>query len=372
MSQKRDELSAEFNKLAARAAELRSTEDGAEELITVTTKMRSIESELAVIDRQDGTAKVEIVAPKASSLGDAVVASRVLEQPIGSSVEIEGRDVYTTTQFPTPAGANPVFARESDAGIYALPSLPTSVLDLIPVIPTSSDVVRYFKQSSFTNNASGDAQLEASGKSEINWQSVVVPVAKAAHHIIVAKEVLADEPAVAALVNREGVRGVRETMETQLLSATNVTNGLQSIVATASSTTYSTEEGILTGIRKAKTACEVAGLAADFVVVSPAVREQIDLLALPDNGGVGYFAAGPTTLFGLRLVTSYRLPAGVDALVGSTQALSLRVRGGVEVETSNSHDDYFIKDGIAVKVSARAALANIRPEAFRKVSAAAA
>ena len=359
--QKRDELTSEFNKLAARAAELRNTDTGAEELITVTAAMRSIESELAVLNGQDGIAKVEVVNPRATSLGDDVVATRVFEKPIGSSTLVE-RDIFTAPSGTV--GAQPLFARESDPGIYGLPTLPTSFVDLLPVIPTSSDVVRYFRQETFTNNAGGVGQLSASGKSDLSWSQQIALVTKVAHHIIASAESLADDPAVAALINRDGLRGIREEVEEQLLSPSQSMVG--SVLTGAQTETYANGSSVLAAIRKAKTKAELAGLPADFVVVTPQIREAIDMVSVPENGGAGYFTTGATSVFGLRLVTSYRLPAGVNFLVGSTQAVSLRSRQGVEVETSNSHDDLFVKDGVVVKVSTRLALANIRPTAFVK------
>jgi len=120
--------------------------------------------------------------------------------------------------------------------------------------------------------------------------------------------------------------------------------------------------------RKAKTSAESAGLPADFCVVSPAIRELIDLAAVTENGGAGLFVGGPNTVFGLSLVTSYNIPAGIEAVVGSSQAVRLRSRSGIEVSTSNSHGSLFISDGVAVKVKARLAVENIRPEAFVKIA----
>ena len=370
MSQKRDELTSEFNKLAAKAAELRNAETGAEELITVTAKMRSIESELSVIDRQEGVAKVEVVSAAVSSLGEEAVQSRVFSKPIGSAVELEKRDISNSGQLPLPAGTSSYIGLADTAGIAGLPTLPTSFVDLLPVVPTSSDVVRYFSQDTFTDNSANAGQLGALNKSELTWSSKIAVVTKIGHHIVVAKETLEDDAAVAALINREGVRGVREEIEDQLLAATQVAGKLSSVLAAATASTYTAAEGVLAGIRKAKTVAENAGLPADLVIVTPATREAIDLLALPYNGGVGYFAGGPTSVFGMRIVTSYRLPAGVTFVVGSTQAITLRSRAGVTVETTDSHNDYFVKDGVTIKVTSRLAVQNVRPAAWVKGSVA--
>lgn len=365
-TQKRDSLTSEFNKLAAKAAELRGSES-TDELISVTAQMRSIESELAVLNGQDApVSKVELVATTSDTLGDAVVRSGIASMPVGNSVEIEKRDIF---QSMPGAGGQP-FTVQEPGTVYGLPTLPTSFVDLLPVVPTSADAVRFYKQVLFTNNADGvNGQLVALPQSEVTWSAHVVPVSKVGHYMIVSNETLSDEPALAALINREGVRGVREEIEKQLLATTQVAGSIASLVSGAQSVAWDDEgQTILAAIRKAKTAAESAGLPADFCVVSPAIRELIDLAAVTENGGAGLFVGGPNTVFGLNLVTSYNIPAGIEAVVGSSQAVRLRSRSGIEVSTSNSHGSLFISDGVAVKVKARLAVENVRPEAFVKIA----
>ena len=364
-NQKRDSLNSEFNKLAASASELRVA-NSTDELIQVTAQMRSIESELAVLNGQDApVAKVELVASKSDTLGDAVVRSGISSLPVGSSAEIEKRDIF---QGPAGGSAQP-FTFQEPGAVYGLPVLPTSFLDLLPVVPTSADGVRYFKQVLFTNNADGvNGQLVALPQSEVTWTAVFAPVSKVGHYMIVSDETLSDEPALAALINREGVRGVREEIEKQLLATSQVNGSVFSLVTGAQTETWDDEgQSILSAIRKAKTKAEVAGMPADFCVVSPAIRELIDLAAVTDAGGSGYFVGGPNTVFGMNLVTCYNIPNGIEAVIGSTQAVRLRSRSGVEVSTSNSHAGLFITDGVAVKVKARLAVENVRAEAFVKI-----
>jgi hypothetical protein len=364
--QKRDSLTSEFNKLAVKASDLRSAENSTEELIEVTAQMRSIESELSVLNGQDAPAvKVEVVKSASDTLGDAVVRSGISALPVGSTTEIEKRDIF---QGPAGGSAQPYLFNEPGA-VYGLPTLPTSFLDLLPVVPTSGDGVRYFKQVLFTNNADGiNGQLVALPQSEVTWTAVYAPVSKVGHFMIVSDETLSDEPALAALINREGIRGIREQIEKQLLATSSGNGDVASLVAGAQTETWDDEgQSIMSAIRKAKTKAEVAGLPADFIVVSPAIRELIDLGAITDSGGAGYFSQAPSTVFGLNIVTCYNLPAGIEAVVGSTQAVRLRSRSGVEVSTSNSHAGLFITDGVAVKVKARLAVENVRAEAFVKI-----
>ena len=57
------------------------------------------------------------------------------------------------------------------------------------------------------------------------------------------------------------------------------------------------------------------------------------------------------------------------ALVGAfaTQSQVFR-KGGIRVEASNSHQDFFIKNLVAIRAEERLALAVYRPGAFGKVT----
>ncbi len=112
-------------------------------------------------------------------------------------------------------------------------------------------------------------------------------------------------------------------------------------------------------------------LMPDGVVVNPADWAQI-LLTKSDDGA--YLTAGPfsaiqsPTLWGLPVAVTPSIAAGT-ALVGAfkTGAQVFR-RGGIRVEASNSHQDYFIKNLVAIRAEERLALAVYRPGAFGKVT----
>jgi HK97 family phage major capsid protein len=57
------------------------------------------------------------------------------------------------------------------------------------------------------------------------------------------------------------------------------------------------------------------------------------------------------------------------ALVGAFGTMSQVFRkGGIRVEASNSHQDFFIKNLVAIRAEERLALAVYRPGAFGKVT----
>jgi HK97 family phage major capsid protein len=87
-----------------------------------------------------------------------------------------------------------------------------------------------------------------------------------------------------------------------------------------------------------------------------------------------YFGAGPfapmqaATMWGLPVAPTPSIVANT-ALVGAFGSMSQVFRkGGIRVEASNSHQDFFIKNLVAIRAEERLALAVYRPASFGKVT----
>ncbi len=348
-------LIAEQNKLSARSAELRASDTPAiDELTELEARQVSIARDIATLTvRENAPQKVEFVAPAVTSLGEDLARTAIGTSPVGTSFVAEARDIFTDPFGGV--GAQPSAPTDTTQGIAAVKSLPTSFLNLLDSVPTSSDSVTFYRQTPGTINVT---KVDVNGiypQSEITWEKVTVPVEKRGTSFIVAEETLEDVAALAGMINTTGIRGVLADTETYVLA---------DVIAT-SQTAAATTNDLATDIRQAKTQAELVGIPADLLIVTPQLREAIDLAALPVNGGTGLYGNGPSTLFGLRLVTSYRL-TGANFLVGSTGGSRLRPRKGVEALSSNSHEGLFLKDGVAVKVRQRIAIENTYPESWVK------
>jgi len=95
---------------------------------------------------------------------------------------------------------------------------------------------------------------------------------------------------------------------------------------------------------------------------------------LAKNAQGNYYANGPfvtsqpETLWGKRVVVTPAIGDG-QALVGAfTSAAQLFNRGGIVVEASNSHADFFQRNKTAIRAERRMALAVYRPGAFGRVA----
>jgi HK97 family phage major capsid protein len=128
-----------------------------------------------------------------------------------------------------------------------------------------------------------------------------------------------------------------------------------------------------------------ANLSPSAVVMNPANWQTTRLLT--DSSGQFYgggpFEIGPyggpggpvtsnypaaSNLWGMSVVVTTSIGAGT-ALVGAFgQPAAVYRRGGVSIEASNSHSDYFQRNLTALRAEERIGLAVYRPSAFVKVT----
>lgn len=136
----------------------------------------------------------------------------------------------------------------------------------------------------------------------------------------------------------------------------------------------SAADAIFKAIAKVQTA---TGFSADGLVIHPVDYQALRLAkdANEQYFGGGYFAGQygqggvmeNPPIWGLRTIVTTAIPQG-EPLVGAygTAAKAFR-KGGVRVESTNSHSDDFTNDRITVRVRARLGLQVKYPAAFVKV-----
>ena len=112
-------------------------------------------------------------------------------------------------------------------------------------------------------------------------------------------------------------------------------------------------------------------LMPDGIVMNPADWAQVATLKTSTGeylGGGPFTSAQTPTLWGLPVAVTPVMVMNT-ALVGAfkTGAQIFR-RGGLRVEASNSHQDFFIKNLVAIRAEERLALAVYRPSAFGTVT----
>jgi HK97 family phage major capsid protein len=247
---------------------------------------------------------------------------------------------------------------------------------------TTSSHVRYVIEGTATSGAAGVAEGAAKPESTLNYAEVDEPVKKIATSVPVSDELLEDAVAVQSYLNTRPSLFVTQEEERQLLLGTG-TNELVGITGRSGINTLGTAAGGTIPIELVfKAAAGSRGSAfvdPDLLVINPSNWQTLRLAK--DSAGQ-YFGGGPwqgaygqqsqvstgqfssSPLWGMNVWVTNALGTGTAILGSFKQAAAIFRRGGVTVEASNSHQDYFVKNLNQIRAEERLALAVYRPASF--------
>jgi HK97 family phage major capsid protein len=279
-----------------------------------------------------------------------------------------------TTLTEDAASGGKLVAPQYLPGIQSLLFKRLVVADLMASGTTMSNAIIYMVETTFTNAAAPVAEGSAKPESALVFDQKTDPVSKIAHWLPVTEELLEDVPAIQSYIDGRLELGVQLAEEDQLLNGNGTPPNLMGVMnrsglATAvARTTETNAEAILKQISAIATSAFVY---PDGVVVNPA--NWFSIVTMKDSTGA-YFGGGPfssvpvASIWGTAVAVTPSIVANT-ALVGAFGTMSQVFRkGGIRVEASNSHQDYFVKNLVAIRAEERLALAVYRPGAFGKVT----
>jgi HK97 family phage major capsid protein len=274
----------------------------------------------------------------------------------------------------TPGAAAPFVPLDVRGGYLPILEQVPTVAALFGQATTSSNAVANVRETLATNNADVVAEGTAKPESALEYDLEQVPVKKIATWLPVSDELLSDAPAIRAIINNRLVLFVRQEEDAQLLHGAGGGNFLGLMPQVPAANRYLTS-GVAAAqnadhIFAALTKARESFLEPDSVVINP--NDWADLRLLKD-GNENYIAGSPYStgsgepverLWGKRLVVTQAIPEGTAVVGAFSQGATLFRNGGISVEATNSHEDFFEKNLTAIRAEERAALAVHRPSAF--------
>jgi len=280
--------------------------------------------------------------------------------------------------FPA-SSVQPLVQGDRQMGIYTTPNRRLTLRDLLPVSPTTSNLVEFTRENTFTNNAGPQrdtasplAAIENVTKPESadTFTLATVPVVTLAHWIPLSKQVVADSPMLMSYINGRLVYGLKLKEETQILLGLGTGGEITGLQTGA--TAYVPESPQLTNeidiIRDALTQAQVAEYSPNFIVLNPIDWDSIQRRKVGTSDdryvyGDPNMSWSATPLWGLTPIVTNSQTAG-KFLLGDTNGAMIfdRQQASVEMSTSNGTD--FVKNMITVLAEERLALAIFRTEAF--------
>lgn len=290
----------------------------------------------------------------------------------GFSRQGEQKTLITSTAVGSATSGVLLFERTP--GIVPMAMRRLRLRSLFSAAPTDRNAIDYVKISSFSKVVSPVSEGSAKGESELKFTTVSVPVRLIATWIPATKVILDDFSGLEQLIREQLTFALEEEIEDQILSGNNTSENLNGLTtqATAFDTALTVASDGWEKIDLVGRAVQQIAAAnetdPDFVVLHP--TDYWGMRLIKDSTGRYVFdrpdgPAGFSPVWGLTPIVTTAMTAGYF-LIGSSAptAAVIRNRMGVTVDISDSHDDYFIKNKIAIRIEARLALVVFRPAAY--------
>lgn len=266
---------------------------------------------------------------------------------------------------------------------------PLVMRDIITVGQTQSDMVEYVRQVSETNNAAmvpeaqstapigdgtGGTVTAAVGglkpESGMVFERVTTPVRTVAHWMPATKRALADAGQMQTLIDNFLRAGLDEELEDQMVLGNGAGENFTGLTNISNVTVQAWDTNLLVTTRRAKTNVRLVGRATPTAyLLNPYDWETIQLIRADVGGTEGPFLfGGPAsnevpTLWNLPVVECESVPIGTG-YVGDFRQLILWDREQAGVQMTDSHNDFFVRNLVAILAEARAAFGCLKPAAI--------
>jgi HK97 family phage major capsid protein len=311
---------------------------------------------------------------KPMSLGEMFVASPAYKGFTGGqgpTATLGAKRDIRNTLFETGAGWEPESTRTGIVTLSAQRPAP-HVVDFIPTLPTNQALVKFMRETTFTNNAAEAAEGAAYGEAALALTEASDEVEKVAVWLPVTDEQLEDEPAAAAYVDQRLTFMIRQRLDSQVLNGDGNTPNLLGTDALAALQTQALgSDPIPDAIYKLFTTIRSVGFAEPSVVfIEPDQWQNVRLLRTAD--GIYIWGspqvAGVESIWGVPVVQTMACPANQVITGDYTNYSNLYIRRGMEVQITNSHDTFFINGKQAIRADLRVAMVHYRINAFGQVT----
>jgi len=304
--------------------------------------------------------------------GEKFIASEAFKRVNESGGRLQrGENVRVDVKAITSLGSSggTLIAPDRQQGIIALPQRPPTVRDLIAPGRTASNLIQYFRETVFTNNAAPVAEGTRKPESNLQFDQQDAKVIKLAHFIKATTEILADAPGLQSMIDQRLRYGLDFVEDLQLLKGSGTGNNLNGMYTQA--TAYAAPIAVagatrIDVLRLAFLQAELALFPADGAVIHPSDWAAIELTK--DTQG-RYIIGDPrgqigATLWGRRIVTSMAMDVDTFLAGNFRQAAQIFDREDANVVVSTENENDFVENRVTILAEERLALAVYRPQSL--------
>jgi HK97 family phage major capsid protein len=256
-------------------------------------------------------------------------------------------------------------------GMQPLNLRPLRFLDLIPTGTTDSNSIEYVQVQAIPGTTGPVAEGAVKPEAGLTLGDAVAPVRTIAGWIKVNRQSMDDAAGLATLINTLLPYDVRRKIENQVLAGDGTGQNLTGILNQTGlgAPTFVAGDNPADAILRAMTVVILSDADPNFVAAHPLTWQDILLMREDQGARTGqYLAGGPyaftaPTIWGLALTPSTVIPQATP-LVGDAMGVTLLFREGVNVKSSDSDQDDFVRNRVTILAEARVAAPVWRPASF--------
>lgn len=384
-------FSEQAESLAPLEADIKKWTEEVQDLLTIDEKRKQFAAAAGQGGSLDDASAAERSAAVAKSIGQQFVESAgykgLLEKGLkggnwsSGDVEVETKDAFSGGTLGTPGNGYALTANPTVLpGIVDQRFRTLTIADLFPDGTTTTPLIRYLVETMVTNGAATVKEGDLKPASTLKFDKVDEVLHKIATFLPITDEMLEDWAQARSYIDARLVLFIKLAEENQLLNGDGTDanldgllnrSGLATTIVKGTSPSAAGDNAMDAIYRQITAIRTTQFLEPDAIAIDPSGWQNI---TLAKNSQGAYYANGPfmgqqpETLWGKKVANTPSM-AATTALVGAfAQGGQIFRKGGITVEASNSHADFFQRNQTALRAEERLALAVYRPGAFGLVT----
>jgi len=278
------------------------------------------------------------------------------------------KSAITATANSTSGTVNALYAADRRPDIVLLPRRRLTIRDLFTAFPTNSGMVEFCRENVLTNNAgpqgaatmspqtTGEGELK--NESSITYDLAQVVVATLAHWVPASKQILQDAPMLQRVIGDTLLYGLKLKEESELLTGDGTAGSLSGLIQNSTAFTGgSTNQTMIDTLAKGAGQLVAADLQPSGFILN--ASDWLSLTLLKDTTGrylLGDPGSGvPPQLWGLPVVPTNSMTAGKFIALDAQRAGFIADREDANIQISESHADFFVRNLVALRCEERLA-----------------
>jgi len=365
-----DAEAADIEKDSARAVELKGIIERGEKNAKLMQAVADLGGAGEVTDSADAPS-----GAKAATLGEHFVKSGAQ----AAFLKGQGQRTASAPEFKAPTDTNTVDGngKVQYGGVYATPLRRLTIANLLGQGAMQNTSLTYWVQGAVEGEPAAVAEEGLKPQIHFNFSPVTEALSKIAVITKVSDEAMSDTDYLVSVINSQLVGRLVVVEEDQILNGSGTAPNLRGILNRSGLQTYATSAGYtpqkgFDAIFHALTMVSTGSAqeTADGIVINPA---DYEVLRLAKDGDERYYAGGPFAggnppLWGVSTIVTPAIAQGTVLVGAFGTAAQLFRKGGIQVDSTNSNEDDFKYNRVALRAEERILLAVYRPTAFVKLT----